>query len=566
MKPYVPFFLSTLLVGSSFLFMLGQPKPSSPPLFRDVTANTGIQFRHQASPTSHKYLIESMSSGVGLIDYDGDGLLDIFFVNGAALDDPMPAGKAPDKSEPQFWNRLFHNLGNGKFSDVTAAAGVQGAGYGMGVAVGDYDNDGKPDLYVTSLDGNTLYRNNNDGTFSNVTTLAGVRGDGWSTGALFVDYDGDGRLDLVVSRYVKWSFSMDIWCGERKPGYRAYCHPDQFQPVNYLVFHNNGDGTFQNVSEQTHFAQYPGKGLGVAMNDFDRDGRPDVFVANDSVAQQLFRNKGDGTFEEVALVKGLAYDADGRTFSGMGTDFADYDNDGWPDIFVNALARERYALFRNVKGDFDYVTDKSGVGAASIMHSGWGTGFVDYDNDGWKDLFVGQGHVMDNIQLTQPEIKYREAPLLLHNQRGHFVDVSPEGGSGYQIPRSVRGVAFGDLNNDGSIDIVMNCNNEPPAIFENQHPNMNHWLLVNTIGTVSNRDGIGATIHIVLTSGKEQWAMVTTAGSYLSANDKRVHFGLGSDKLVKLLEVTWPTGKVQRFESVAADQVLTVRESTTPLK
>ena len=370
--------MKRLLAFLAVFTALSAPQPIS---FEDVTARSGIRFLHRSSATSQKYLIESMSGGVGLIDYDGDGLLDIFFVNGAQISDPMPAGKLPDKSPPPFWNRLYRNNGDGTFTDVTEKAGVRGGGYGMGVAVADFDNDGHADLYVTSYGHNILYRNNGDGTFTDVTAQAGVAGGGWSAGALFIDYDRDGRLDLIVTRYATWDFSMNIFCGERKPLRRDYCHPDQFQPTTHLVYHNEGNGRFKDVSAQSGIGGHPGKGLGIAMEDFDGDGWPDVFIANDAAPQQLFRNKHDGTFEEVALAKGVAYDADGRAFSGMGTDFADYDNDGWPDIFANALARQRYAIFRNRQGAFDYASDSTGVGAASIQHSGWGAKFVDFDND-----------------------------------------------------------------------------------------------------------------------------------------------------------------------------------------
>ncbi|MEO7143720.1 MAG: VCBS repeat-containing protein [Bryobacteraceae bacterium] len=477
------------------LFTRAQSTP--PALFADVTERSRVRFINQSSPTSRKYLIESMTGGVAVFDYDGDGLLDIFLVNGASLSDPMPAGALPDKSAPRFWNRLYRNNGNGTFTDVTEKAGVRGVGYGMGVAAADYDNDGHTDLYVTNLNGNILYHNNGDGTFTDVTAQAGVGGGGWSTGALFIDYDRDGLLDLFVTRYVKWDFSMDIWCGERKPGLRAYCHPDQFQPITYRVFHNEGKKGFKDVSNQTRIARYPGKGLGIAMNDFDRDGWPDVFVANDSAPQQLFRNRGDGTFAEVAFDRGAAYDSDGRSFSGMGTDFADYDNDGWPDLFVNALATQRYSLFHNGKGAFEYVSDSVGVGAASMLHSGWGSKFLDYDNDGWKDLFVGQGHVMDNIQLTLPQVRYLEPPLLMRNVNGRFVDVSAAAGPVFRKRLAARGVAFGDLNNDGWVDIVVNCNNGPAVILENRRVGGNHWLLIDTIGARSNRDGIGAQLRLV---------------------------------------------------------------------
>src|SRR5579872_1123850 len=535
------------------------------PVFIDSTSGSRIHFRNQASHTSHKYLPETMTGGVALFDYNGDGLLDIYFINGAAIQDPMPSGRMPDKSDPKYWNRLYRNNGNGSFTDVTETAGVRGAGYGMGVAVGDYDNDGRPDLYVTNLGKNTLYHNNGNGTFTDVTDAAGVGGSGWSAGAAFVDYDRDGRLDLVVARYLNWSFSQDIWCGDRKHNLRAYCEPDQFKPITHMVFHNDGNGRFHDASLETGIAKSPGKGLGIAFNDYDRDGWPDIFIANDSVAQQLFHNLRNGKFEEVALKAGVAYDDDGHAFSGMGADFADYDNDGWPDIFVNALANQSYALFRNVKGGFEYVSEPTGLAGISKPHSGWGAAFLDTGNNGWKDLFVGQGHVMDNIQQMQPNLRYLETPLLLRNVRGKFLDTTAASGAALQRLLAARGVAFGDLNNDGFPDIVLNCNAGPALVLQNSGGNGNHWLLIDTVGTSSNRDGIGAQLRVILPDGEQQYAIVSTASSYLSASDKRVHFGLASARSVKLLEITWPSGIVQRMQNVPADQILTVREPAPSL-
>ena len=522
-----------------------------------VCIETSLPFHSEPSRTSHKYLPEAMVGGVALFDYNGDGKLDIFLVNGAHLEDPMPAGAVPDKSDPKYWNRLYRNNGDGSFTDVTQQAGLKGTGYGMGVAIGDYDNDGYPDLYVTGVGGNHLYHNDGDGTFTDVTGASGTGGSGWSAGAAFVDYDRDGLLDLVVSRYLDWDYSQDIWCGARKPGFRAYCEPDQFKPVTHLLFHNQGGGRFKDVSRESGLSKFPGKGLGIAINDYDRDGWPDILIANDSVAQQLFHNLKNGTFEEVALAAGMAYDEDGKAFSGMGVDFADYDNDGWPDVFIDALANQRYALFRNVKGSFQYVSGPSGLASASIKHSGWGAKFIDFDNDGWKDIFVGQGHVMDNIQLTQPDLHYLEPPVLLHNQNGKFVPVAA-----FDVPRAARGVAFGDINGDGSIDMVMNCNGERAVILQNRG-NTNHWLVVDTIGSRSNRDGIGAQLHLVGENGLSQYAVVSTASSYLSASDKRVYFGLATDRSAKMLDIQWPSGIVQRLENIEGSRVITVREPST---
>jgi hypothetical protein len=530
--------------------------------FEDATERSGVRFRNAASKTAEKYLPESMGAGLAMFDYNNDGNLDLFFVNGAALRTPMPAGAKPDKSDPRYWNRLFRNNGNGTFTDVTEAAGLRGEGYGMGAAVGDFNNDGFQDLFVTSFGNNYLYRNNGDGTFTDVTAKAGVAGSGWSVSAAFVDYDRDGHLDLVVTRYLDWDFSTNIYCGARKPGYRSYCHPNEYKPVTHLVYHNNGDGTFTDVSKKCGLGAVPSKGLGIAINDFDRDGWPDIAVANDSFPEQLFRNNRDGTFTDVATELGMAYDEDGKTFAGMGLDFADYDNDGWPDVFIDALASQRYALFHNQKGNsFNYVSGQAGVGAATMNHSGWGAKLFDYDNDGFRDLLVVQGHVMDNIELTEPSMRYREPMLLMHNRNGKFEDVSRTSGAPFQGPLAARGAAFGDLNNDGYLDVAINCNDGPAMILMNRGGNGNHWLIVNPTGTRSNRDGIGAHIRVVGASGREQHGYVSTSGSYASASDKRVHFGLGGDESAHTVEIEWPSGIVQRFENIKADQVWNVKES-----
>jgi hypothetical protein len=534
--------------------------------FTDITSASGVDFVHAHSPTSNKYLIETMGGGVALFDYDNDGRLDIFFTNGAHLDDPQPPGKRPDKSDRKYWSRLYRNIGNNTFSDVTEKAGVTGMPqgyYGMGVATGDYDNDGFQDLYVTNYEANTLYRNNRDGTFTDVTKQAGVATSGWSASAGFFDYDNDGRLDLFVTRYVEWSFRHDRYCGEKKPGYRAYCHPDNFNGIANVLYRNNGDGTFADVSVKAGIANPEGKGLGVSFADYDADGFVDVYVANDSVASFLYRNKRDGTFEEVGLLAGVAFTEDGKTFAGMGVDFADYDNDSRPDLIVTDLSNERYRLFRqNNDRSFRDVTDTSGVGGATLPFSGWSTRFFDYDNDGWKDLFAAQGHVMDTIEKTSPNLRYQQPPLLMRNESGRFVRVTP--GDIFQRDYAGRGAAFGDLDNDGDVDIVISNVGQPALVLRNDRGNQRNWLAIRAIGTRSNRDGIGSRVTVVNTSGLTQHFTITTAIGYLSASDKRLVVGLGTDATAKRVEIRWPSGAVQGFDNVKAGQTLVATEPGPP--
>ncbi len=359
--------------------------------FAETTARAGVEFTGVASHTAKKYLIETMGSGVAVFDYDNDGRPDLFFVNGAPLTDPTPPGTVPSKKGPKDWNRLYHQKQDGTFEDVTEHAGLAGVGYGMGVAAADYDNDGFEDLYVTALGGNRLYHNNGNGTFSDVTAASGTAGSGWSTSAAWVDLDNDGLLDLVVLRYVDWSFN-DVWCGEHREGYRAYCHPDIFPAVRPLVFHNDGGGKFSDMTAKSGLSK-PGKGLGLALADFDHDGKVDIAVANDSMLEFLYRNQGGGQFEEVGLPAEVAVDGDGRTYAGMGIDFQDYDNDGFPDLVITDLANQRYALYKN-NGDASFTYDSylSGFARMTLLHSGWGIRFLDYDNDGRKDLLAAQGH------------------------------------------------------------------------------------------------------------------------------------------------------------------------------
>jgi len=550
------------LVLALTLPMLAAAAPAPEVRFADVTAAVGLTFTHANSATSNKYLIETMGGGVALLDYDHDGRLDIFFVNGARLEDPMPAGKQPDKHDPAFWNRLYRQRADGTFVDVTEAAGLTGrdqTAYGMGVAAADYDNDGDTDLYVTGYGANTLYRNNGDGTFTDVTQRAGVSGGGWSASAGFVDYDNDGALDLFVTRYVDWTFATNGRCGEQRPGYRAYCHPDNYRGVANLLFHNNGDGTFADVSAKAGIADANGKGLGVAFADYDDDGFTDVYVANDSVQSFLYHNLQGRGFEEVGLLAGVGFTDDGKTFAGMGVDFADYDNDGRPDLIVTDLSNERYRLYRqNEDHSFRDATHVSGVGGVTLPYSGWGTRFVDYDNDGWKDLFVAQGHVMDTIEKTAPNLRYRQPPLLLRNESGRFVRVTP--GPAFEQDRAGRGAAFGDLDDDGDLDIVLGTVGEPAIVLRNEGGASRHWLRIVAAGTRSNRDGIGCRVKVVSASGLTQHFTISTAAGYLSASDKRLLVGLGDDASARLVEVRWPSGAVQRFDQVPAGTTLVATE------
>ena len=555
--------LFVCLVWVTSLMTYGQDSASgqmssTTPHFSDVTSSVGVHFENIASHTSRKYLIETMGSGVALFDYDNDGRLDIFIVNGASLSDQAPQRAIPQKSGPSDWNRLYHQRPDGTFEDITEKAGLQGEGYGMGVAVGDYDNDGYEDLYVTAFGGNKLYHNNRNRTFTDVTDRAGVRGMGWSTSAAWVDLDNDGLLDLVVLRYLDWNFD-DIWCGEHREGYRSYCTPDVFHPITPLVFHNDGNGHFTEISHNIGMDE-PGKGLGIAIADYDRDGRIDICVANDSMPEFLYHNQANGRFKEVGLSAGIAVDGEGHSFAGMGIDFSDYNNDGLPDLLITDLADQMYALYRNNgDGTFAYETYSSGLGRITRTHSGWGFRFFDYDNDGYKDLLIAQGHDLDNIQLTFPNLRYRE-PMLLARNTGHgFVDVSKDAGSIFAEPWVGRGLAVGDIDNDGRLDAVITTNEGPAYVLRNDTATPNHWLTLELIGHKSNRDAIGAEVKLVTPQGI-QFATVTTAASYLSSSDKRVHFGLGRNVMAPRIEIRWPSGVHQILENVKSDQNLRVDE------
>jgi len=530
--------------------------------YTDITASTGIHFQARNSSTPNKYLIETMIGGVGVLDYDQDGWLDIFFVNGAKLKNPQPDGEELDKSAPEFWNRLYHNNHDGTFTDVTENAGLKGKGYGNGVAVGDFNNDGFPDLLVTNYGPCLLYKNNGNGTFTEISEQAGLKTDGWATSAVWFDYNKDGNLDLFICRYLEWNFAGNPYCGHKTPGGRAYCHPDQFKAISNYLFKNNGNGTFTDVSESSGIKSKRGYGLGVCVADFNNDGWPDIYVANDAFPQFLFMNNGNGTFSEMGTMAGVAYTDNGNTFSGMGTDAQDLDDDGFFDVITTALSNETYAYFHNNgDGTFTPSTMMSNLGVLTRLFGGWGMHIYDYDNDGIKDLYLANSHVMDNIEMTQPHLSYMQPPLLLKNNGRQFTNVSGTSGEIFNKKFASRGAAFGDLDNDGDVDVVVSNLTSPAYILRNDGGNKNAWIGLDLRGTKSNRDGIGTKIKLVRENGKAQFYQVTTESSYQSANDRRVFAGFGKDKGIKEIRIFWPSGVEQVIANPKPNQILKVEEA-----
>ena len=531
------------------------PLPFDPVVFEEVAAARGVRFVTNSSRTARKHQPETMVAGVALFDYDNDGWLDIYAVNGAQM-------TGLEKTGPEYWNRLFRNNRDGTFTDVTEAAGVRGRGYDLGVVTGDYDNDGNTDLFVAGLRRNTLFHNNGDGTFTDVTEKSGLAqrdaryGTLWAVAAAFVDYDRDGWLDLFVSNYNVWDPDKEPLCGT--PASPDYCHPKEYEGLPNSLFHGNGDGTFTDVSVPSGIRAHVGKGMGIGVADFDDDGWMDLFVANDTVPALLFMNNRDGTFTESAFERAVAFTENAQAVSGMGADAKDVDNDGLPEIFETALASETFPLFTNLgRGMFEDATNRSGVGLVSRPRSGWGNGIVDLNNDGWKDLFVACADVMDVQGAMRERVPMANA-VFVNVRNGRFVDGSAAAGEAFARKAVHRGAAFGDLDNDGRIDVVVSALDGPLEVWRNVSP-ARHWLLVKTLGGKSNRDGMGAKLKIVTASGA-QYNHVNTAVGYGSASDRRVHFGLGENAVVKELQVAWPSGKTQTLTGVKADQVLTVRE------
>jgi enediyne biosynthesis protein E4 len=547
--------LSGILLGTGLLL----PASSDGPIvFEEIAQRSGLSFVSDSSPTPNKNQPETMVAGVGLLDYDNDGYLDVLLVNGAAI-------PSLQKETPKYWNRLYHNNHDGTFTDVTEKAGVAGVGYGMGVAVGDYDNDGWPDIYVVNVGKNQLLHNNKNGTFTDVTDKASVGGgllDGkkmWSVSAAWVDYNNDGLLDLFVSNYCKWEVNKDPYCGPT-PKLRAYCHPNNYANLPNTLYRNNGDGTFTDVSAETAIAKYLGKGMGVAIADYDHDGFIDIFVANDNHPNFLFHNLGGKKFEEVALESGVAYAQSGSALSGMGVDFKDVDNDGRPDLWHTAVENESFPLFHNAGGGQFVEQTLSAQLAVTRTMSGWGNGIVDFDNDGWKDLFVARSNVLDNIAQFSNR-KYEEPNSVLRNLgNGKFQDVSSQAGADFQIAAPHRGVAFGDIDNDGRIDAIVTVLNGSLEYFHNISKSSNHWITLSLVGKKSNRMGLGAQVRITGEDGKVQYNEATTAVGYACSSDSRIHFGLGGSRVVREIEVTWPGGARQLLRDVPADQILKLEE------
>ena len=540
-----------LLLAACFLFQGASAVPARPH-FTDIAAKSTFSYRTNNNYTGRKYFPQPICGGVGILDYDQDGKMDIFFTNGAKL----PELKKVDSS---YYNCLLHNRGNGTFEDVTQKAGLAGEdlGFSFGVAVGDYDNDGYPDLFICNAGRNTLYHNNRDGTFTDVTQSSGIGGkppNTLSMGAAWFDYDNDGLLDLIVSNYTVWTPETDIRCG--RDNIESYCNPRRYVSVSDRLYHNLGNGRFADVTDQSGIGKELGKGMGVGIADFNQDGWVDVFVANDTERNFLFLNQGNGTFKEVGLQYSVAYNEDGRTVSAMGSDAKDYDNDGWVDIFYNNLIGQIWGLFRNQQGHaFRYVSNSSKIARLSEALAGWSAGFIDYNNDGWKDLYSANGDI-DNLLPNA-----RQHDTIFENVNGKtFQDVSEEMGPDFLFRGFQRGSAFADLNNDGFMDIVVTSLNERPRILMNSADNGNHWLLLDLRGTVSARDAIGARVEVITPSGRTLYNHVSVSVGFLSSSDRRVHFGLGSEKSAQTIEIHWPRGALQTLKNIAADQILRVEE------
>jgi hypothetical protein len=542
-----PIFAAAALAVGALAFQPGERKPH----FTDIASRSKFAYVTNNDYSPRKYFVQTLGSGAAVFDFDNDGKLDIFFANGAKLPELRKTG-------PAFFNCLLRNKGDGTFEDVTAHAGLAGEnlGYNLGVAVGDYDNDGNEDLFLCGAGRNTLYHNNGDGTFTDVTAQSGLDAKPAGTlsvGAAWFDYDNDGLLDLVVSNYTIWTPQTDKRCS--MGGVEYYCDPRLYQSVAHRLYHNLGHGKFEDVTEKSGFGAAPGKGMGISIADFNGDGLQDVFIANDTEPNSLFINKGNGTFEDQALPLGVAIDESGKAVSSMGSDANDFDNDGRMDLFYNDLRGQNWALLANHGDYFRYMSGPTRIGSLSAGFSGWSAAFIDYDNDGWKDLYSANGGE-DDVKPGS-----RQHDTLFRNLDGKvFEDVSPELGADFLRTGFQRAAAFGDLNNDGFPDIVVSSLNERPRILINSAGNGNHWLVLELIGRYSNRDAIGATVKLTTGSGRVLYNHVAVSVGLMSSSDKRVYFGLGAEKEIRSIEIHWPRGDVQTLRNEPADRIVRVEE------
>lgn len=545
------------LVAAVYGGFQGGSGAAGPIQFENVIRSTGIRFVMNNSVSPRKHQIETMLAGVAVFDYDNDGWMDIYFVNGAAI-------PSLEKTGPRYWNRLYRNNHDGTFTDVTEKAGVRGEGFGMGAAAADFDNDGWVDLYVTGVNRNHLFRNNGNGTFTDTTARAGLAGihpklgKTWAIAAGWFDYDNDGHLDLFIVNYVNWSFATEPLC--KVADIIAYCSPDSYTGQPSLLFHNNGNGSFTDVSDKAGIGRHVGKGMGVVFADYDGDGFTDAFVSNDTYRNFLFRNNGNGTFAEIGIAAGVAYNDNGKSIAGMGADFRDVDNDGRPDIFVVAMTNDTFPLYHNQLKSFSDVTVSWGIAAATARYTAWGNGIADFDNDGFKDLFAARASILDNSEVIDRLPSKLPNQVLRNTGRKRFADVSATAGADFAVPQAHRGAAFGDFDNDGRIDVVVTNQNALPDLFLNRSPAPNHWLTVKLIGTRSNRDGLGARLELTPAGSPSIYNHATTSTGLSASSDPRVCFGLGTANRVEKLAITWPSGVRQVLDNIRPDQILTIRE------
>ena len=531
----------------------GLPEPVYP--FEEIPPEkNGIRWVHTAGKSAARFLPETTGPGCAFLDYDNDGWMDIYLVNSGKCDFYDP--------NPPLRNALYRNNRDGTFTDVTEKARVQGGGYGQGVAVGDYDGDGFPDLYVTQYGRSILYHNNGDGTFTDVTEKAGVAAPGWSASAVWFDYDNDGKLDLFVCQFVEFSRTINKSCGTGEEGKHGYCIPRLYKPMPSWLFHNNGDGTFTDVSKSSGIAGSLGKAWGAVATDLNNDGLMDLFVSNDTVPNFVFMNRGKGKFEETGTFAGVAYSGDGRARSGMGLDSADFNQDGWMDLFVANIDLERYAIYQNNHDEtFDDQAAPTGIGMATRLMSGWGLKFFDYDNDGYLDLFLANGNPDDLIESIHSLVTFQEPLMLFHGTGKSFVNVSAQSGPVFAKPLSARGMAIGDFDNDGATDVLVANNDGAPVLLHNNIGSQNHWLGLKLVGTKSNPDAIGARITYQADDLKQQ-RMKVGGGSFLSSHDPRMILGIGKRTKIDWLEIKWPLpgGKVERFIGLPIDRYVTIVE------